>query len=123
MKRRYLIVLLMTVPSFIQIGCGSGDPTTPNDGRPDGTVLMLMPFAEQCELDNSTWGYLYDDIPNIGGTIIDSQRVSNRELRFYLPPSSGLFWLVVKQGTKQLVEVSFQTSERDLQFDPPLVCE
>ena len=111
------------------VSCSSSDPampdnndTTSNDNRPPGTVLMLIPFADQCELTDDTYGYLYDDIPNISGELIDSQLVENRELRFFLPPSTGLYWLVVKNPIKELVTVSFQTSERDLQFDPDLSC-
>lgn len=117
-------VLFCTIGLLIPIaGCDEGSPSTPDDGRPSGTVRVRIPLAEQCDVDSDTRGDLYDGIPNIGGNLIESQKVANRELNFYLPPSSGLYWLVVRNGSEQLVEVSFQTSERDLEFDPPVVCE
>lgn len=116
--------LLCAVGLLIPIaGCDESSPSTPDDGRPSGTVRVRIPLAEQCDVDSDTRGDLYDGLPNVGGTLIESQKVVNRELNFYLPPSSGLYWLVVMNGSEQLVEISFQTSERDLEFDPPVVCE
>lgn len=118
----------MLATAVMIAGCG-GDDTNPinnipDDGRPEGTVLMLIPFNAECEFTNDTYGYLYDDLPSFDGELIDSQRVDDHELRFYLPPETGLYWLVVRNKDEVFIpEVSFQTSEKDLQFDPPLVCE
>ena len=115
---------LLSILGFVVAlsGCGDDGPAQPSDGRPSGTVLIVVPLSEQCEIDSETKGYLYDGIPNIGGNVIETQTISDRKFRFYLPPSSGLYWLVVKRGDTELAETSFQTSDRDLEYDPPLTC-
>lgn len=128
-------MLLAGLLSLITVGCGPTSPADPpgdlptdlvnNPDRPPGTVLLLIPFNDSCHVTDQAMGYLYDNIPQLGGQLIDSQRVDaqNLWLYYYLPPETGRYNLIVRQEGEVIADVNFYTGDRDLQFDPALACK
>jgi hypothetical protein len=129
------IVALAALLSLVAVGCGPTSPADPpgnlpadlvnNPNRPAGTVLLLITFNDSCHVTDQAMGYLYDNIPQLGGKFIDSQRVDpqNLWLYYYLPPETGRYNLIVKQEGEEIANINFYTSDRDLEFDPPLACK
>jgi hypothetical protein len=103
--------------------CGGGGPSgTVDDGRPEGTFRVRYLFSHFCDLSEGGTAYLYTNHRKAGGELVDSQRIENRELNFYLPPQTRRSLVIVVGGEEVVEEEIFWASDRDVQKDS-IVCQ
>ncbi len=122
-RSRYAIILLAATSLAVLSACGGGDPSSPpDDGRPAGTFRVRFIFSHFCDLSEGGMGYLYTDDRGIGGELVDSQKIKNRELNFYLPPHARRSLVVMVGGEEVVKEQLFWSSDRDVQQDS-LICQ
>lgn len=120
---RTILAVLPAALLFTLAACGDGTPSgTADDGRPEGTFRVRFLFSHFCDLSEGGTGYLYTNDRDIGGELVDSQKIDNRELNFYLPPHTRRSLVVVVGGEEVVRELLFWSSDRDVQKDS-LVCQ
>lgn len=118
-----LLPLLIAGVLSTLVACSDTTPAgTIDDGRPEGTVLVRFLFTHFCDLSAGGTGYLYTDLRVLGGELVDSQRIENGELNFFLPPVQKYALVVVVDGEEIVEEELFWSSDRDVQLDS-LVCQ
>ena len=122
-RTRYAIILLAATSIAVLSACGGGDPSgPPDDGRPAGTFRVRFIFSHFCDLSEGGMGYIYTHYRSAGGELVDSQKIENRELNFYLPPHTRRSLVVVVGGEEVVEEEIFWSSDRDVQKDS-VVCQ
>ena len=121
--RRHVHILFAAAILTGLAACGDGAPGgPPDDGRPAGTFRVRFIFSHFCDLSEGGMGYLYTNLRDLGGELVDSQAIENGEISFYLPPQTR-YSLVVEVGGEEVIEEElFWSSDRDVQQDS-LVCQ